>query len=64
MFTRVQRHGVQMNGGTTRFNLWAPDAKSVALKLRESDELFPMQDQGDGWFNSHLECDADRKSVV
>lgn len=56
MHTRVQRHGAQVNGGTTRFNLWAPDAKSVALKIRGRDEREPMQDQGDGWFSTHFEC--------
>lgn len=58
MFTRVQRHGAQVNGGTTRFNLWAPDAKSVALKIRGQQETLPMQNQGDGWFTSHQDCSA------
>lgn len=58
MSTRVQRHGAQINGGTTRFNLWAPDAKSVAVDIRGEKEPVPMQAQGDGWFSAHVSCGA------
>lgn len=56
MSTRVQRHGTQINGGTTRFNLWAPDAKTVAIDVRGQSEPVPLQQQGDGWFSTHLNC--------
>jgi maltooligosyltrehalose trehalohydrolase len=56
MSTRVQRHGPQINGGSTRFNLWAPDAKTVALDIGGQEEVVPMQPQGDGWFSTHVQC--------
>jgi maltooligosyltrehalose trehalohydrolase len=58
MSTRVQRHGAQINGGTTRFNLWAPNAETVAIDIRGEKEPVPMQAQGDGWFSAHYSCGA------
>lgn len=58
MSTRIQRHGAQVNGGSTRFSLWAPDAHSVEVKMREPEETIPMQTQGDGWFRVQVNCGA------
>src|SRR5690606_7236582 len=57
MSTRVQRHGGVVHNGTTRFNLWAPDAGEVAVDIRGM-ETFLMQSQGDGWFCVHVPCSA------
>lgn len=57
MSTRAQRYGAQVNNGTTRFNLWAPDAHEVVVKIRDLDD-FSMQSQGDGWFCVHAPCGA------
>lgn len=53
----VQRHGAFINkDGTTHFALWAPDARSVALKLNEKDIYQLDNNNIDGWFTSTLEC--------
>lgn len=54
MFVRVQRHGALVNQGTTRFALWAPDAKKVSVKI-EGQHL-PLLDQSNGWFVGHAPC--------
>jgi len=54
MFVRVQRHGALVNQGSTRFALWAPDAKKVSVKI--AGEEIPLQDQNSGWFVAHAAC--------
>jgi maltooligosyltrehalose trehalohydrolase len=54
MLVRVQRHGAMVNHGTTRFSLWAPDAKKVSVKI--AGEYLPLQDQTNGWFVAHAPC--------
>ena len=41
--------GAELVDGGVRFRLWAPKAKSVALRLEHPGEL-PMARAGDGWF--------------
>jgi maltooligosyltrehalose trehalohydrolase len=42
--------GAELDGGRTRFRLWAPSAASMALQLGEDGARIPMEDAGDGWF--------------
>ncbi|HSC68268.1 MAG TPA: malto-oligosyltrehalose trehalohydrolase [Cellvibrio sp.] len=44
-----------MADGTTRFALWAPDARSVTLLLWSGDTL-AMQPVGDGWYEATHAC--------
>jgi maltooligosyltrehalose trehalohydrolase len=55
MTVRVQRYGAQVSNGTTRFSLWAPDAKKVSVKLASAAEPIPLQAQN-GWFSAHVPC--------
>jgi len=46
----THRHGAHLlDPSTTRFNLWAPDAKSVALLV--AGKPLPMQAREDGWYS-------------
>jgi len=46
----THRHGAHLlDPSTTRFSLWAPDAKSVALLV--ADKSLPMQARDDGWYS-------------
>ncbi len=45
--------------GRTRFRLWAPDAKSVALVIDKSKEApVALQRDGEGWFETIASCGA------
>ncbi|MES2822350.1 MAG: malto-oligosyltrehalose trehalohydrolase [Pseudomonadota bacterium] len=49
-------HGAFPNkDGTTRFSLWAPDAKKITLKLGNG-KTFPLKKMDKGWFNTTLEA--------
>src|SRR5690554_698297 len=49
-------HGAHLiDGGQTRFSLWAPDAEKVAVKL-DSGDIYPMQPAEDGWFSINVPC--------
>lgn len=51
-----QRHGARLlPDGRTRFSLWAPDAKSVALRLWNGDSA-PLQAVGEGWYEVDYPC--------
>ena len=54
------QHGVQMIDATSaRFALWAPDARSVTLKIERQPviELLPV-DGEDGWYSGLAPCQA------
>ncbi len=52
--------GAEVDDGGTSFRLWAPDARSVALRLEGGDAPLEidMTSRADGWFE--LRCDAAR----
>ena len=55
---RVRTHGAQVQqDGTTRFALWAPDCREVAVELQDAS-THALQPQADGWFVGHHECPA------
>jgi maltooligosyltrehalose trehalohydrolase len=55
----MYRHGaIRLDQRRTRFALWAPDCREVALELQDGS-LQPMQEAPEGWFESTLECPAD-----
>lgn len=57
MFVRTHHFGaLQESNGETRFSLWAPDAKSVALKLEGSEDLYELKAEDDGWYSIRLMC--------
>ncbi len=47
-----------LDGGRTRFRLWAPNEKEVAVEIG-GGEPRPMTRDGDGWFELDTDCDAD-----
>lgn len=50
------RHGAcPLANGQARFNLWAPDAGRVALRIEGGDTL-PMDAGADGWYGLTLAC--------
>ena len=52
------RHGaVLLEGGNTRFSLWAPDAQTVSVEL-EDGARWPMRGAAGGWFVAELPCGA------
>ncbi|WP_179058680.1 malto-oligosyltrehalose trehalohydrolase [Pseudomonas taiwanensis] len=52
-------HGARLIGPhTTRFALWAPDCRSVAVELMHGS-LHPLAEQPGGWFGGELACGAD-----
>ena len=56
MIVPSQRHGAQvLADGSTRFSLWAPDARSVALLLWTGESV-AMQASGDGWYETVHSC--------
>ncbi|MDG9927524.1 MULTISPECIES: malto-oligosyltrehalose trehalohydrolase [unclassified Pseudomonas] len=55
----MYRHGAQrLDERRTRFALWAPDCREVALELQD-ESLHPLHAGEDGWFALELECPAD-----
>ena len=49
-------HGAQLlDAEHTRFTLWAPDATSVSVELRNGQSL-PMDPQPNGWFVREVPC--------
>ncbi len=51
-------HGARLLGpGTTRFALWAPDCRNVAVELMDGS-LHPLAEEPGGWFGGELECGA------
>ncbi len=52
----IPRHGARvLPEGGTRFALWAPDARSVALRLWNG-ETIAMAAMGDGWYELEYPC--------
>ncbi|WP_282338445.1 malto-oligosyltrehalose trehalohydrolase [Pseudomonas sp. PS02288] len=52
------RHGaVLLEQGKTRFSLWAPDARSVAVEL-DGGHRHPLEKSADGWFLAELPVGA------
>ncbi|AMN43948.1 malto-oligosyltrehalose trehalohydrolase [Rhodoplanes sp. Z2-YC6860] len=50
--TRDRRFGPAIGADGVTFRLWAPDAKSVALKMHGKEEdIRPMQRDSEGWFS-------------
>ena len=49
-----------LDGGGTRFRLWAPAAGSVELCLERSDgeQSLSMPSAGDGWYELEIEAPA------
>jgi maltooligosyltrehalose trehalohydrolase len=45
--------------GTTTFTVWAPFARSVGVRLRESGELVAMDRTSEGYFTVEADCEAD-----
>jgi maltooligosyltrehalose trehalohydrolase len=39
-----------LGDGSVRFQLWAPSARSVELRLEDENALLPMTALGDGWY--------------
>ncbi|WP_454255290.1 malto-oligosyltrehalose trehalohydrolase [Pseudomonas sp. Marseille-Q8238] len=55
---RVRTHGAQVQqNGITRFALWAPDCREVAVELT-SEAVHCLEAQADGWFVGTCECVA------
>ncbi|WP_330115450.1 malto-oligosyltrehalose trehalohydrolase [Pseudomonas sp. JS3066] len=51
-------HGARLIGPhTTRFSLWAPDCRSVAVELMDG-ALHPLAEEPGGWFGGEVECSA------
>ena len=57
-FARELPFGAHLTGpGRTRFRLWAPQQKQIAVQIEEGDRV-PMQASGDGWFEAAIACGA------
>ncbi|WP_437882956.1 malto-oligosyltrehalose trehalohydrolase [Pseudomonas sp. LRF_L74] len=58
MATPERSHGaVLLDDASTRFALWAPSSRAVALELA-SGETHALQQRADGWFSATLPCAA------
>lgn len=55
--TTTQHGATLLNSKETRFNLWAPDARIVALQLK-GGETIPMQVDDKGWYSLRAACGA------
>ena len=57
MFVRTHHFGALPEAnGKTRFALWAPDAKSVSVKLASTNQIHDLQPHDDGWFSTRIIC--------
>ncbi|MCY1482194.1 Malto-oligosyltrehalose trehalohydrolase [compost metagenome] len=53
-----QRHGARpLDADRTRFALWAPDCREVAVEMQDGS-LHPLQPEHGGWFGGELACRA------
>ncbi|MFA5678327.1 MAG: malto-oligosyltrehalose trehalohydrolase [Pseudomonas sp.] len=51
-------HGATLQpDGATSFSLWAPDARSVALRLGDGS-VHRLHHQDDGWYSARISCGA------
>ena len=58
MYPVTRSHGAWLqDDGSTRFALWAPDARQVELRLA-SGEIHPMAPHADGWYSVQLPVGA------
>ena len=56
---KLPRHGAQLiDPGTTRFALWAPDAREVSVEL-DTGNISTLHPGSDGWFSAEIPCPAD-----
>ena len=52
----MSRFGPRITRDIVAFRLWAPDAKDVALEIRDRD-LVPMRKMPGGWFEAEAACE-------
>lgn len=49
------RFGAEVRNGSTRFKIWAPQCKTIKLKLRGRRSLIELDAVGDGWHRIDVE---------